>query len=316
MNKQEIRNHILKTLWDSWDKNNNIGLYLGVFSPLMFEQFEDTIVEVIENLQSEELYRDSYGGELTGKGIKHAEEQNLADAERVLYHQNLRHKILSLLFQLNESKGYSASIQLTELTKEINTDINEIGEEHHLLCELGLVKNHHPSITREGIDYWNKYLLLESFKNEFLDLENLEGITPQQRGRKLEQLISEVLEFAGWNQEANVTTSYEQIDVVIHHNREFYLIECKWEKDPIEADAIDKLFGKLSKRIGTNGFLMSMSGFTSGTIQNVQDSANQKLILLFGKEDIEEIIVNPNSFELLLNEKYKELVMRRKAIYK
>lgn len=124
------------------------------------------------------------------------------------------------------------------------------------------------------------------------------------------------MEFTGWNQEANVMTSYEQIDVVIHRNREFYLIECKWEKDPIEAGEIDKLFGKLRRRIGTNGFLMSMSGFTSGAIENVEDSTSDKLILLFGKEDIEEIIANPNSFDSLFNEKCEELVMRRKAIYK
>ncbi len=316
MNKQEIKNHILKTLWYSWHKGNDISLYLDVFSPQAFEQFEDTINEVIEELISKEFYRDSYGGELSGKGIIYAEEQDLVDAERVFYHRNLRCKILSFLFRLYENKGYSARVHLTELTKEINADVDKIEKEYQLLCELGLIKNSHPSISREGIEYWNKHLRLESFKNEFLDLTNLEGITPQQRGRNLEKLISEILEFIGWNQEANVRTSYEQIDVVIHQNRKFYLIECKWERDPIEASIIDQLFGKLSKRIGTNGILMSMSGFSSGAVQNVQDSVNQKLIFLFGKKDIEEIIANPNSFETLLNEKYKTLVMRRKAIYK
>ncbi len=64
MNKQEIKNHILKTLWYSWHKGNDISLYLDVFSSQAFEQFEDTINEVIEELISKEFYRDSYGGEL------------------------------------------------------------------------------------------------------------------------------------------------------------------------------------------------------------------------------------------------------------
>jgi hypothetical protein len=49
-----------------------------------------------------------------------------------------------------------------------------------------------------------------------------------------------------------------------------------------------------------------MSGFTKGCIECVRDFTNQKLILLFGKEDIEKIIAYPSSFESILNEKYKE----------
>ncbi|MDQ3040983.1 MAG: restriction endonuclease [Acidobacteriota bacterium] len=314
MNKQEIKNHILKTFWDSWDKNKNISLYLGVFSPEIYEQNEDTIDEIIEELKSKEFYNDSYGGEMTGKGIVYSESQNLVEAERIQYHQSLRHKILSFLFQLYESKGYSECIHLLELTKKLEADIDEIAKEHQLLGEIGLVKNHHPSISREGIEYWNEHLLLESFKNEFSDLTNLKDITPQQRGKKLEFLMAKVLEFSGWRQEPNVETSYEQIDVVIHKNREFYLIECKWEKDPSEAEVIDKLFGKLSRRAGTGGILISMSGFTKGSVDCVKDFTNQKLILLFGKEDIEQIISNPKSFEELFNNKYKELVMRRNVV--
>lgn len=163
MNKQEIRNHILKTLWDSWDRNKHIGLYHGVFSQQAFDEFEDTIIEVVEELKSKGLFNDNYGGELTGRGIIYAEEQNVANPERLLYHQNLRHKILSFLFEL----GYSECIHLTKLADELNSGINEVGEEHHLLYQLGLVKSHDPSISREGIDYWNEYLRLESFKTEF-----------------------------------------------------------------------------------------------------------------------------------------------------
>ncbi len=59
-----------------------------------------------------------------------------------------------------------------------------------------------------------------------------------------------------------------------------------------------------------------MSGFSKGSVDCVKDSTNQKLILLFGKEDVKQIISNPNSFEELFNEKHKELVVRRKVIWK
>jgi hypothetical protein len=136
----------------------------------MFDEFGDTIGEVTQELESEGLYRGDYD-ELTSKGIIYAEEQNLADPERVLYHQNLRHKILSFLFQFGESKGYWEYI--TELAEEMNADINQIDEEYRLLYERGLVKNDYPSISREGIDYWKNYLRLESFKDEFKRISRL-----------------------------------------------------------------------------------------------------------------------------------------------
>lgn len=318
MNKQEIRNHILKTQWESWHENGHFAYLFGsVFPHDVSEQEADNIMEVARELIAEGYYRDEFGGELTGKGIFYTEEQNLVDAEKVLYHRNLRHKILFYLFQLYENKGYSECIHLTKLTEEINVDINKLDDDYQVLSELGLVKKLHPSISREGIEYWKEQLLLKSLKSKFFDLENLQNINPQQRGRELERLISEVLEFAGFHAEANVTTSYEQIDVAIHRIREFYyLIECKWEKKPIEADIVDKLFGKLSRRATTYGILMSMSGFTKGCIDCVKDFTSQKLILLFGKSDIEEIIAFPNSFDSLLNEKHKELILRRNVLWK
>lgn len=315
MNKQEIRNDILKTQWESWHESGRLPrVFGGVFDYQQPEQEAEKIDEVMRELDAEGYF--SYKlAKLTSKGIVYAEEQDLVDAEKVLYHWEIRHKILSFLFQLHESKGRS-EIHITQLAAELNIDMDKLDEEYRVLTALGYVKHPNPSINSAGIEYWNEQLLLESFKKRFSDLANLENITPQQRGRKLEKLISEISEFVGWQQEPNVTTSYEQIDVVIRRNLEVFLIECKWEKKPVEADAVDKLFGKLSRRAGTYGILMSMSGFTKGSDDCVKDFTNQKIILLFGKTDIEEIIAFPNSFNSMLIEKYKELVLRRKVVWK
>ena len=317
MDKQEIRNHILKTEWESWHESGHFAsLWGSVFPYDVSEQEADNIMEAVRELETEGYFCLDFQGELTRKGIAYTEEQNLVDADKVLYHRELRRKILSFLFQLHESKGRS-EIHITQLAAELNIDMNRLDEEYRVLTSLGYAKHPNPSISREGIEYWKEQLLLKSLKSEFFDLENLQNINPQQRGRELERLISEVLEFAGFHAEANVTTSYEQIDVAIHRIREFYyLIECKWEKKPIEADVVDKLFGKLSRRATTYGILMSMSGFTKGCVDCVKDFTSQKLILLFGKSDIEEIIAFPNSFDSLLNEKHKELVLRRNVVWK
>lgn len=105
------------------------------------------------------------------------------------------------------------------------------------------------------------------------------------------------------------------MDVVIHKKREFYLIECKWEKKPIESKVVNELFGKLSKRTLTNGILFSMSGFTLGADKNVESLTGTKAILLFGEKDLKKLIINPSSFEDLLNEKFTALISQRKVVF-
>jgi hypothetical protein len=106
------------------------------------------------------------------------------------------------------------------------------------------------------------------------------------------------------------------MDVVIHKNRDYFLIECKWEKDPIEAGVVRELYGKLGNRIGVQGVVISMSGFTKGAVQQAEDYAGSRVILLFGPEDIKQIIYRRASFDTFLNDKYQHLVTRRKILYK
>lgn len=89
------------------------------------------------------------------------------------------------------------------------------------------------------------------------------------------------------------------------------------EKKADSADcAANHLLSKLSKRANTTGIIMPMSGFAGGAVKDVEDSANQKLILLFGGEGIKKTITSPGSLEDLLNEKYEELTTRRRVVLK
>jgi hypothetical protein len=104
------------------------------------------------------------------------------------------------------------------------------------------------------------------------------------------------------------------MDVMVHRQREFYLLESKWEKDPIEAAVIRELHGKLSNRVDVRGIVVSMSSFTSGAIQQVQDYASSRVIFLFGPGDVDKLVSGQALFEDLLDEKYTGMVTRRLAI--
>ncbi len=105
------------------------------------------------------------------------------------------------------------------------------------------------------------------------------------------------------------------MDVIVHREREYYLIECKWEKSPIEAPVIREPQGKLLNRVDVRGIVMSLPGFTAGAVSQVQEYAGSRAILLFGKKDVENLIYQRAGFEDLLSFKYNELVTRREAVY-
>ncbi len=138
-------------------------------------------------------------------------------------------------------------------------------------------------------------------------------MSPQPRGRALQKLVAKVIEQHGWGQDESVRTSNEEMDVIVFREREYYLLECKWEKDRIEAAVIRELFGKLNNRIDVRGIVVSMSGFTEGAVKQVEDYISHRIILLFGGEDIRTLFYGQATFDDLLNAKYKELVTKRKV---
>jgi Restriction endonuclease len=316
MSKTEMEDKILKFLYECWQKGHHESV------GILYKQVDTSDIKLLEHtadeLERKELIK-NFGEclmtKITSKGIIEVESRDFISPETLQKMKNVRYKILQALYELCIAEGIHADLGYDEFYKKSEIDEIDCSRNFDFLREMKLVTDDSSNsfkITEEGLKQFEILQKHKFFKDEFEKLSKLVEMTPQQRGKKLEFLLAEIIEFAGWNQK-EIKTSYEQIDIVIHKNREFYLIECKWEKTPSEAEVVDKLFGKLSRRAGTNGIIMSMAGFSKGSVDCVKDFTNQKLILLFGKKDIEQIVSNPNSFEELFNNKYKELVMRREV---
>ena len=88
-------------------------------------------------------------------------------------------------------------------------------------------------------------------------------LTPQKRGHELEGLLVQIMKADGWECELNVRGRGEEHDIVIHRDREYYLIECKWHKAPIEPASIREFRDRVSSRVHVQGIFVSMSGYTS-----------------------------------------------------
>ena len=208
----------------------------------------------------------------------------------------------------------SLGTRIQIIADKIGADANKLIHNLNVLKDTGYVESAPMGykITLQGIDAVKKWRKRVELVTEF---EQISEMSPQPRGRALQKLLAKVFEQYGWSQEEGVRTSHEEMDVIVHKEREYYLIECKWEKDHIEADVVRELFGKLNNREGVRGIIVSMSGFTSGAVKQAEEYANIRVILFFGPEDVRSLVYERSSFDTLLNSKYQKIITRKQVLF-
>jgi hypothetical protein len=274
-----------------------------------------TFNNLLDRMSNAGFITGGFGGNyrITGRGAVRAEEPGVTPDEFTRTNQKARTDILLALAKVYEEKGRLYSAYKWDLEKELGVAGNILTGNLRVLDELGYAEptqNTGHRITDYGLDAIAEYKKTRGIADEF---ERISELAPRPRGRALQKLIARMIGQQGWETDEGVRTSHEEMDVVVWREREYYLLECKWEKEPVEASVIRELFGKLGNRVGVNGIVMSMSGFTKGAAEQAEGYASQRVILLFGEEGIRKMVYGREKFTDLLNIKYRQLAMKRKA---
>jgi hypothetical protein len=124
---------------------------------------------------------------------------------------------------------------------------------------------------------------------EYKRLRELEGFTPQTRGQRFNSFIAELLQCWRIDATSNIRGSGE-IDVAFELNGRHFILEVKWEQEPINTGAVAKLQKRLRQRLaGTIGLLLSMSGFTPDAIKDLKEG-EQLSALLLTREHLEAML--------------------------
>lgn len=250
-------------------------------------------------------------------GVVYAEKNGLAPTELMAQNEHVRTLALDFLARAyEESASRYSSVHIDTLAQDTGSELLVLANNMLVLSDLGYVE---PTtigfygITYQGLEAVDDWRQRKGRAEEF---EAITEMSPQPRGLAFQKLFAKLVETSGWRQEESARTSHEEMDVILHKEREYYLVECKWEKDRVGASVIRELHGKLSNRVGVQGIVVSISGFTSGAVKQVEEYANSRVILLFGPEDVRSLIHANSPFEDLLNAKYQQLITRRKAVFK
>ena len=269
--------------------------------------------EILEEKELAEMVTVGGAG-VTSRGILWTEKQNLVSEEQIRQNEQTRTSILDALSRFREEHGTSMLLDWEELIQQEGIGEAEFHHNIDVLVDAGLVRwigHRELEITLEGLERVHEWRERVKWSEEFERLKVGEEFIPQQRGHELEKIIEQVLISDGWECERNVHAEGEEHDLIIHREREYYLVECKWEKEPIQPKYLRELIGRLTARIGVRGIFISMSGYTEAATKEGADRLESCIILLFGQKDIETVLNCENSFTDMLNEKFKAAVSRR-----
>lgn len=321
MTDEEIKNAVLKRLYSgAFEPNVDYELNLGHFAKELNISHEK-IWKMHDDLLEEDLLKFFAGGGWiapTTSGLLHCEHNNLVSDDQIIRQNKIRITLLNTLASIYEQHGREYYFDWQDWCREAGIDEQDFNNNIKILEDLWLVEittSKVWAITQDGRDKVKKYCELKTRLESFEKLEELNGINPQQRGHKLENLLAEVTASEGWETEKRVRSQGQEHDIIINTESDYYFVSCKWEQKPIQSKEIDVLISRVQSRASTKGgIIFSMSGFTKNCIEETRKKINIAQILLFGSNDIKKIFENEITFTDLLMNKLKKVMRYRKIL--
>lgn len=149
---------------------------------------------------------------------------------------------------------------------------------------------------------------LQALNQEFMALVTATGITPQQRGFRLEKLFFDLLHLSDIEHTRPYRTpGGEQIDGHFKYEKFDYLVEAKWTQEPTKQPELSIFDGKIrGKAQSTRGFFISSSDFDPLAVQKY--SGDSPRILLMTGEDLALVLSGRIHFSDALKAKVDAIV--------
>lgn len=127
--------------------------------------------------------------------------------------------------------------------------------------------------------------------------------TPQERGYKLEQVLRELFELFDLDPKASFKIVGEQIDGAFTFDNTDYLLEAKWQKEPVGVAELDAFRGKIERKLeNTLGLYLSVNGFAESAV-SVHSSARPVMILMEGSDLMAVLEGRVDLIQLLLRKR-------------
>lgn len=122
---------------------------------------------------------------------------------------------------------------------------------------------------------------LKEIEKDYLGL--ISSTNPQQRGFALERVLRDLFTLFDLDPKASFRTVGEQIDGAFTFENTDFILEAKWQQEPVGTRELDSLYSKLSRMTleNTLGLFLSVNGYSNDAVK-AHSSGRRLMILMDG----------------------------------
>jgi len=228
----------------------------------------------------------------------------------VMHEDKYQRQLLSLMREVARVEDFSHLTRLDDGAQKAEKAKSAVAALKRQIGSLDRLLSEEKEIERRREEAHRKMMAvtavrdrLEELKKEFLSLVSSDNA--QQRGFQLEKILRELFELFDLDPKASFRTKGEQIDGAFTFEGTDYLLEAKWQQEPVRASDLDVLAGKLSRKLeNTLGLFLSLNGFSEDGVKT--HSSGRRLIILMDGNDLMAVLEGRIDLVKLLLRKRRE----------
>ena len=152
-------------------------------------------------------------------------------------------------------------------------------------------------------DYYSQLLRI---RERFNQINRLSGA---KRGYSLEELFVDLMKISGIPVEDPFRNVGEQIDGAIKYDGHYYLIELKWQKEPINQAEIGSLRIKVDGKMESRGIFIAMNGYSKEALNSLTRGKDLMILLLDGMH-LTNVICGFYTFQELLEHAVRQASLK------
>jgi len=140
---------------------------------------------------------------------------------------------------------------------------------------------------------------LKEMEKDYLGL--ISSTNPQRRGFALEHVLRDLFTLFDLDPKASFRIVGEQVDGAFTFDNTDYILEAKWQQEPVGARELDSLYSKLARMTleNTLGLFLSINGYSNDAVK-AHSSGRRLMILMDGSHLMAVIERRIDLMQLLL----------------
>lgn len=161
---------------------------------------------------------------------------------------------------------------------------------------------------------------LEEIRRQFFAL--FAETNPHKRGKAVEGVLNRYFRFCGISVTEAITVKgddskgiIEQIDGVIELKGQLFLVEMKWEVEPLGRDKVAPHLVRIFNRSLAGGVFISYSDYSTAAIEDCKGALRDKVVVLCKLTELVQAIEKDSDFKQTLQAKVEVAIIHKNPLF-